>query len=436
MRPTLRTFWLILAAVPVAVILLAISPAIVSLTGYYLALVMFLLLIDWMSCPRPAKINFLIEEPVQIYIGESQPLVVSAERPDGVALPAVQVAIEVNDVLDQDAQKPVTIAPGGGWTEIMLTPLSRGMASIPTAWFRWSGPLGLAERQIMETPDLKIPVLPNFQLAARSAQDLVGAAAEDFGPRPDMRRGDGSEFSSLREYVPGMDPRTVDWKRSARYRGLLVKEFEAERNHQIILAFDTGHLMAERLGGLTRLDHMVNAGLVLAHAALKGGDRVGLFSFDSQVRSYVKPLSGITSFTHLQHYMAAMECDVSETNYTLAMTRLAEQLTRRTLVVLFTDFVDTTTAELMRENLSHLAVHHFVVFVALKDPYLEKTANRPVEDVKDISRAATAAELLKERQLLFSNLRRQGVLCLEPDSAHLVGNVINQYRTIINQELV
>ncbi|MFC4346394.1 DUF58 domain-containing protein [Kordiimonas lipolytica] len=436
MRPTLRTFWLILAAVPLAVTLLAISPSLVNLTGYYLALLAFLFLIDWLSCPRSSKISFSIEEPAQIFIGDSRPLVVSAERHDGTPLPKVQVAVEVSDILDQEAQKPVTIPPGGGWAEVSLIPLSRGTAVIPTVWFRWCGPLGLVQRQVMEEPDLKIPVLPNFQLAAKGAQELMGAASEDFGPRPHPRQGDGSEFSSLREYVAGMDPRTVDWKRSARYRGLLAKEFEAERNHQIILAFDTGHLMAERLGGLTRLDHMVNAGLVLAHSALKGGDRVGLFSFDSQVRSFVKPLSGITSFAHLQHYMAAMQCDVSETNYTLAMTRLAEHLTRRTLVILFTDFVDTTTAELMRENLSHLAVHHFVVFVALKDPYLERVSNRPVEDVKDISRAATAAELLKERRLLFSNLRRQGVLCLEPEAAHLVGDVINQYRTIINQELV
>ncbi|MFC7296793.1 hypothetical protein, partial [Marinobacter aromaticivorans] len=65
MRPTLRTFWLILAAVPLAVTLLAISPSLVNLTGYYLAFLAFLFLIDWLSCPRSSKISFSIEEPAQ-----------------------------------------------------------------------------------------------------------------------------------------------------------------------------------------------------------------------------------------------------------------------------------------------------------------------------------------------------------------------------------
>jgi len=135
-------------------------------------------------------------------------------------------------------------------------------------------------------------------------------------------------------------------------------------------------------------------------------------------------------------HLAAIENSTDETNYTLGMTRLSESLTRRTLVVLFTDFVDTTTAELMRENLGRLAVHHFVVFVALKDPFLTDVADGEINSTKDISRSVTATELLKERKLLFSRLRRQGVLCLEPDHAHLVGQVIGQYRSIINQELI
>lgn len=436
MRPTLRTFWLVLMAVPLALLLLMLDGPGPNFALYYLLLVGFLLLLDWLACPPATRILFSIEEPRQILIGDEAELHVRAERKNGAPMGEVQVAIEVNDKLDQQAQEPVTIAAGAIEAAIDIVPRNRGMALIPRVWFRWSGPLGLAQRQLVEEPGLEIPILPNFQQASLAAQQLVGAAADDFGPRPHPRQGEGSEFASLREYVAGMDPRTVDWKRSARYRGMLAKEYETERNHQIILAFDTGHLMAERLEGLTRLDHMINAGLVLGYAALKGGDKVGIMGFDSEVRSLVRPIGGISSFAHLQHHMAALECAGSETNYTLAMTRLASSLTRRTLVVLFTDFVDSTTAELMRENLGFLSVHHFVVFVALKDPYLAEQAEKPLDSVRDISMAATAMELLKERRLLFSRLKRQGILCLEPEHASLVGDVIHQYRNIINRELV
>ncbi|TNE64353.1 MAG: DUF58 domain-containing protein [Alphaproteobacteria bacterium] len=436
MRPSLRAFWLVLVAVPMALLLLAFDSSAVSLTLYYLLLVAFLVLLDLAACPPARRLDFAIEEPARLFIGDRGSLKVSAARKNGAVLSPVDVAIEVNDILDLSAQDPVTIPEGAVSAEIELRPHSRGIATIDRVWFRWSGPMGLVCRQVVEAPALRIPVVPNLQLVAQAANDLVGAAAEDIGQRASPLRGEGSEFTALRDYVPGMDPRTVDWKRSARYRGLLVKEFETERNHQVILAYDTGHLMKERLSGITRLDHMVNAGLVLAHAALRGGDRVGLFSFDAQVRTMVKPLSGMAAYGHLQHYLAGLECADSETNYTLAMTRLAEQLTRRTLVILFTDFVDTTTSELMHENLSRLAVHHFVVFVALEDPYLNREAAHEPETVKDIAKAAMASELLKERRLLFNRLRRQGILCIEPGAAHLVGQVLRQYRTIINRELV
>ena len=71
-----------------------------------------------------------------------------------------------------------------------------------------------------------------------------------FGSKVQRQQGDGSEFDALRDYAPGMDPRSIDWKHSARHRSLLSKEFQTERNHQIVLAFDTGQLMSEHLGAI------------------------------------------------------------------------------------------------------------------------------------------------------------------------------------------
>jgi uncharacterized protein (DUF58 family) len=436
MRPTLRAFWLILMAVPIAILLLAFSPSNSVLSLYYLVAVFVLFMLDWKACLAAKYVNVRIEEPSAIYIGDEAVLEVFVGAPEGRALYGFEVALEVNDLLEQAAQQPIKLEDGAGQLEVPLKPVSRGTARVNRVWFRWGGPLGLVHRQIEDALNLEIPVLPNFHKAATEAELALGSASQNFGFRPDFNRGQGSEFASMRDYAVGMDPRSIDWKRSARNYSLLSKEYEAERNHHIILAFDTGHLMAERIGGLSRLDHMVNAGLGLAYNALKGGDQVGLFAFDSQVRTLVKPIGGMTAFNHIQLHLAAIENSHTETNYTLAMTRLSENLSRRTLVVLFTDFVDTTTAELMRENLGRLATHHFVVFVAMKDPFLSLVADGEINSVKDISRSVTAAELLKERKLLFTRLRRQGVLCLEPDHAHLVGQVIGQYRSIINQELI
>ncbi|UTW56328.1 DUF58 domain-containing protein [Kordiimonas sp. SCSIO 12610] len=436
MRPSMRAFWLFLAAVPASIFMLALAPALLPVIGFYIILLIFLMLIDGFMCTHPREIVFSAEEPSQIPLSATGILTLSMTSAAGQSIPAVEASIKVNDILDQSAQEPVMITPEDGEAHIDLIPKSRGTAEIETLWFRWFGPLKLVIRQTEENPGLTIPIVPNLKRIFANIDALAGAAGSDFGERPHPQQGTGSEFMSLREYIPGMDPRTVDWKRSARYQNLLTKEYEAERNHQIILAFDTGHLMQEHLDGMTRLDHNIDAGLALSHAALRSGDRVGLFAFDEKVHSLIKPVGGVRSFTTLQHHMASMKATNKETNFTLAMTRLAEGLNRRTLVVLFTDFIDTTTAELMQENIIHMARHHLVVFIAAQDPFLHKRAMQTIEDTDDISQAMTAGELLKERRVLFKKLRRHGVLCLEPKSAMMINELLREYRNIMVRELV
>jgi len=374
--------------------------------------------------------------PAQIPVGSKAELEIIIESAAGQVIPDITVALEVNDILDDEAEQPIIVAAREGFQTIPLYASRRGIAEIKTLWAKWRGPIGLTERLITEMPELKIPVVPNLKRVFAGLENLVGAAGADFGERPHPRQGSGSDFSSLRDYIPGMDLRTVDWKRSARYRGLLAKEFEAERNHQIILAYDTGHLMRENLGGISRLDHSVEAGLALTHAALRSGDRVGMYAFDADVHTYVKPVGGMRAFPILQQYLAGLECSTAETNFTLGLTQLSQQLNRRTLVVLFTDFVDTTTAELMRENISYMARRHLVIFVAASDPFLDQSAQKRIANSDDISRAMIAGEILKERRVLFERLRAQGILCLEPKESHMIGDLLREYRTIIKRELI
>ena len=145
---------------------------------------------------------------------------------------------------------------------------------------RWRGPLGLVE--IMprrSTLDVITEVVPNVRGVQTAALQFITNEAI-FGEKV-QQKGEGTEFEALREYRPGHDIRFIDWKHSARHRKLLTKEFRTERNHHIVLAFDTGHLMMEPLGGIPRLDHAINAGLRLGWVSLRAGDLVGTFGFDA-----------------------------------------------------------------------------------------------------------------------------------------------------------
>src|SRR5262249_8703513 len=160
----------------------------------------------------------------------------------------------------------------------------------------------------------------------------------------------------------------IDWKHSARHLKLLSKEFRTERNHQIMLAFDTGYLMCEPLEGIPRLDHAISAGLLLAWISLRQGDLVGTYGFDAAVRQYLQPMRGLASFARVQRATADLAYRHEETNFTLGLAELSQRLKRRALLVLFTDFVDTVTAELLVESLQRVSNRHVVVFVTLRDP--------------------------------------------------------------------
>ena len=155
-------------------------------------------------------------------------------------------------------------------------------------WLRWRGPLASSSSPAASRVDRTIDVLPNVR-GVQSAALQFFAQEAIYGIKVQRQKGEGAEFEALREYTPGLDSRFIDWKHSARHRKLLCKEFHTERNHQVVLAFDTGYLMREPVDGLARLDHAINAGLLLAWISLQGGDLVGTYGFDAASRHYLQP---------------------------------------------------------------------------------------------------------------------------------------------------
>jgi uncharacterized protein (DUF58 family) len=194
--------------------------------------------------------------------------------------------------------------------------------------------------------------------------------------------------------------------------------------------------MAEPLGGVPRLDHAVSAALLLAHVSLRLGDRVGLYGFDRAARAWAEPQGGLGAFARLKALSAQLETSPDETNFTLGLTELSARLRRRSLVVVFTDFVDTVTAELMVENLSRLARRQLVLFVALRDPALEEAALARPRRASDVYRAVVASDFVRERERVVARLRRMGVLCVDAPPSAVSSRLVNRYLDVKRREAV
>jgi uncharacterized protein (DUF58 family) len=319
---------------------------------------------------------------------------------------------------------------GSEWQAAALyRPVRRGTGMVETLWLRWTGPLGLGARQIIKPVGWQVRVRPNVA-DVRSPALQTFLRDSQFGLIARRMRGEGTQFEALAEYRPGMDRRRIDWKASARHMHLFAKEYETERNNQIVFAIDCGQAMCEPVDGMPRIDRAVSAALATAYVALKSGDRAALFGFAARPDAMSPFVSSTREFHRLQQAAASLEYQAQEPNFTLAMATLTAKLQRRSLIVVFSDFTDPTSAELMTEAVGRLASRHLVLFVTLEDEELQGMANAEPGDMQTLAMAVTADSLLRQRELVKLRLRQMGADVLEAPHARIGTRLIDAYLAI------
>ena len=431
-RPTTRTLLLAAAGIPLATLPLIITPALWAVWFLSVMLLGVLIAFDTLWMLRGRDLDLSVTTPEILYVGREDTVQVGVQS-TGREVPPIAWLLELGGVLTGRVEEHTHGAET--WTA-PLRPTRRGEAEVRAVWARWQGPLGLAERTRRIALDRAIPVIPDIRSVREEA--LRFFTRRDFlvGKRVQRYLGEGSEFESLKEYQPGYDPRNLDWKATARHRKLLVREFQAERNHPVLIAIDSGHLMREPIDGIPKLDHAINAALLLSFVALKSGDRVGLLGFDERVREFIPPRRGMGNFHRIQERCARIDYSDRETNFTLSIAELTQRVRRRSLVVLFTDFVDSITAELMRENIRRIGTRHLLLFVGLRDSGLVDIRDAKPRNALSVHRSVVADDLLRERAAVFRELHRLGVQCLDVTPRDLSNALIARYLRIRQREMV
>ena len=351
--------------------------------------------------------------------------------------PWCEVALDRHPLLgdEEGLQRRIALRGGRGSASVRLTALRRGSALIYYVWIRWRGPLGLVWKQRKLLLNQEILIVPDISAVRQRAAQFLHRDAM-YGVMQQLQLGEGAEFESLTEFRQGMDRRAIDWKQSARHVRLVAKEYRTERNNNIIVALDSGRTMCEPLAGLPRIDIAVSAALLTAYVALKDGDRVSLFSFDSHPRASSKPVSGQRSFPLLQRVAGSIDYSDRETNYTLALATLTTGLTRRSLIVIFTEFSDTVSAELMLNAVGSLLSRHLVLFILFRDEELEAFTAAEPTDPADVTKAVTAANLLRQRRLVISKLKRLGVHVVEARHDQAGPALVNAYVDLKRRNLL
>ena len=433
--PTRRCVLAALAGAPVALVVGLIQPGLWLAAPAWLLAVGALMLVDGLfaATPRSAEVTF--EAPG--YLAVSAPAVARLSVDFGrrrKAPPALQAALEAEPRVGVQNVRGRPDPSGDGFA-FELKPERRGKAVFTEAVVRWQGPLGLIWRQARRKLAATAPIGADIR---RIEDEAVRMFSRDalHGAKVQLDLGEGAEFHALSEFHSGMDRRTVDWKQSARHQTLLAKEFRTERNHQIIMALDCGRVMSEPIDGAPRIDRAIHGALILAYASLRSGDRAGLFAFDDRPRLSTGAIASVSAFPLLVRQAAAIDYGVEETNYALGLTTLSTSLKRRSLVVIFTEFADSTSAELMIETTGRLIKRHLVLFVVMRDDELEALVTAAPDTPEDVARAVVAASLLRERDLVLARLRRLGAHIVEAPADRIGPEALNVYLDLKRRDLL
>jgi uncharacterized protein (DUF58 family) len=425
--PTRRTILAAAAIAPAALVIGLIAPQYWMGGLGLLVLLLALAAVDAFAGARLGDAAASCEGPRAVSVGESFAVTARALfSRDAPARAEFALGVDGPVAAPFGLRAQGEMSRDGGAAAIVLRAERRGTARLDSIWIRWSGPLGLVWKQRQLALDRAVLITPDIRAVRDKSAQMVNRDAL-YGVKAQLQIGEGAEFEALADYRQGMDRRAIDWKTSARHTRLVAKEYRTERNNNIVMALDAGRAMSEPVAGVPRIDRAVSAALLTAFVALKDGDRVGFFAFDSRPRAASKPIGGERAFATLQRVAAGIDYSTAETNYTLGIATLANSLNRRSLIVVFTEFADTISAELMLGAVGALLKRHLVLFVVLKDEELEAFAAAEPVEPEDVSRAVTAAALLRERALVITRLKHLGVHVIEAPAAEAGPSLVAAY---------
>lgn len=329
---------------------------------------------------------------------------------------------------------PKVTLKGATWStvEYRLKPMRRGQYLLGPLHLRYPTLLGLWMHRITLPLVEQVRVYPNL-LAARQWEIAMRSGRTLEGLKRARVRGAGTEFESLREYQEGDEYRAVNWAATARRGNLVTNLYQTDRSQPIMLVIDAGRMMIPQVKGLAKLDHALNAALLLATVAAERGDQIGLMLFGGEVKSFVPPRKGRGQVMALVESLYAVAPEQVEPDYSRMIGWLRAKHKKRSLVVFFTDLIEPEINTGLINHLSALAAHHVVLLVCLSDPTLLGLAHSRPLDSRSVYQKASALDVLSQRAETRARLQARGVTVIDVPPEEFSAAVVNQYLLIKEQ---
>jgi uncharacterized protein (DUF58 family) len=341
----------------------------------------------------------------------------------------VRLADELAPSLAATTRRARLVVPAHGRAAAAtaIRPTRRGRFTPTELTVRVQGPLGLASRQARRELPGTLRVYPPFKSRDEAELRINKARILEVGLRSAQGRGGGTEFDSLREYGVDDEFRRMDWAATARAGKAIVRTYRAERNQTVLLLLDAGRTMAGRVEEVPRLDHAMDAVMMLTAVATRLGDRAGLVAFDSEVRAAVNPGHSRDQLARVTEAMYRLEPKLVESDYRGAFAETLVRFRRRAMLVVFTELAEQAVTETLLPALPLIARNHLVVVASVTDPEITTWARSTPAEAGATYRKAAATAALEARRQTVARLRGLGAVVVDAGPGRLAPELADAY---------
>lgn len=323
-----------------------------------------------------------------------------------------------------------------GQFSYFLTPPQRGKYDFGRTAVRFRSKLGLVWCQAVLGDAQTVKVYPNMRRAREIELRALGARSFLAIQRRAVRRGEGREFESMRDYVRGDELRHISWTATARRNRLTTRQYQIERDQTVMIALDGGRLMTGRVGDETKFDTAIHASLALMSACARAGDNCGLAVFGRRVKKYLPPKRGPEHMDAVLEALHDMEPELIEPSYARAFQFIASNSKKRSFVVILTDLVDKESSKELINSLKLLRPRHLPLVVTIGDRDLNTTVSKPPDNIKDVFTQSAAEEIIHQREQALRVVESLGGLALDVTTQTLGTKLLETYLRVKERGLL
>lgn len=314
--------------------------------------------------------------------------------------------------------------------QYQLRPTKRGEYHFGNLNIYASSAINLVAKRFTFNQGAMVPTYPSFKQLKKFELLNINQNSLDYGLKKVRRLGHTMEFEQIKDYVLGDDLRTINWKATAKKNQLMVNQFQDEKSQPIYAVIDKGRTMKMPFNGLSLLDYAINATLIISSIALKKQDKAGLFSFSKKIENMVVAERRNSQMQYVLEALYNIKTDFFESDFSRLYTNIKNNITQRSLLLLYTNFETLDGLDRQLPYLKAIAKSHLLVVIFFKNTELDSLINDKAQTIQQVYDKVIAEKFAFEKRLIVNELKKYGIHSILTTPENLTVDTINKYLEI------